>query len=148
MRSSLRRAAASLALGSLALLLLLPPATAPAAIPKPGHYSGTTEQGREVAFDVKKKGEKRRVRNFEYSVEAPCDTGIQPIDAGGTLQDQAKVNEKGKFSFSEVSSFSLEVRGKFDTKASAAGSLRYITLAGGGTIYCDSGKVTWEVKRD
>jgi hypothetical protein len=143
MRSPLRRAAASLAFTALLVL----PASAPAAIPKPGHYSGTTEQGREISFDVRKKGEKRRVRDFQYSVEAPCESGM-PIDAGGTLMGPARVNAKGKFSYSEVSSFSLEVRGKFDGKTSATGSLRYITLAGGGTVYCDSGKVSWEAERD
>ena len=138
-----RRGAVLLVLGALFLL----PGSALAAKPKPGHYSGTTEQGSPIGFEVQKKGKKKRkARNLDYTVEAPCESG-SAVDAGGLIPFSDKISKKGKFSLGVFLDFTVEVEGKFTSKTRARGTLRYTVLTGLHG-YCDSGAVSWQVQRD
>lgn len=153
-RGSLRGAVALL-LGALLLL----PSAALAAKPKPGHYSGTTEQGEPIAFDVQKprqdpfdpyiegtkRTKKRRVLNLEWAVDAPCESG-STVQAGGILPGSEKVSRKGKFSYAVSLAFTVEAKGKFTTKTKAKGTLRY-TIFTASNGYCDSGSVSWQARR-
>ena len=121
------------------------PGSALAATPRPGHYSGTTSQGKAIAFEVKKKGEKRKAGKVEYAVEAPCESGPAVV-AGGLVPPLAKVSEKGKFSLNLSLNFTVEVGGKFTSKTNATGRLRY-TILTGSNGYCDSGWVSWKARR-
>jgi hypothetical protein len=149
-----RRRAVALVLGALLLL----PVFALAAKPKPGLYSGTTEQGEPVTFEVQRgagegsvdqylegRSKKRKVRNLEWAVEAPCESG-QTVQAGGILGEAEKVRKKGKFSYERSLDFTIAVEGKFTSKTRAKGRLRY-TISTASDGYCDSTWVSWQARR-
>jgi hypothetical protein len=140
------RATVVLVLGALLLL----PCAALAAKPKPGHYTGTTVQGHALVFDVEKKGKKKRkARNLEYTVEAPCDYG-GTAEAGGVFPSSEKVSKKGKFSFARFDQGTIEVKGKFTSQTRAKGTLQYtVAYAVGGIVVgvCDSAVVDWGAQR-
>ena len=138
--------------------LLLLPVSALAAKPKPGHYSGTTQQGDPVTFEVQRgahedsvdqyiegRSKKRKVRNLEWAVDASCESG-QTVQAGGILDEAEKVSKKGKFSYELSLDFTIEVEGKFTSKTRAKGRLRY-TISTVSNGYCDSGWVNWQARR-
>jgi hypothetical protein len=137
---------------------LLLPVSALAAKPKPGLYSGATQQGKPVTFEVQRgaredsvgqylegRSKKRKVRNLEWAVDAPCQSG-QTVPAGGILGEAEKVRKKGKFSYEVSLDFTIEVEGKFTSKTRAKGRLRY-TISTASNGYCDSGWVNWQARR-
>jgi hypothetical protein len=126
--------------------LLLASGSALAAKPKPGHFSGTTDQGRPIDFKVKKKGKKKRkAGSVELDIGAQCPIGS--AFAQGTLPGFDTVSKKGRFSLDFVPDFgeTVDVDGEFTSRTSAVGTLRWTWDSPDG--FCDSGTVNWQAQR-
>jgi hypothetical protein len=138
-------AARLLTVGAVALALLVP-ATADAARPKAGKWSGTVESGStEVTFRVSKS--RKRVKNF-----AVVQLQVYCFGSGLTtkvfLVPSAKIKKHGKFKtvFSPKNDAgqddgNFELSGRFKTRKKASGKLKY-TRSG-----CYSGERSWSAKK-
>jgi hypothetical protein len=93
-----RRQARRVLIGALAGLLLWA-AAAPATIPKPGRFSGTTAQtypdGSLGAVEIKMTRHGRRIHSFDITWLAECDNGFTPLSQG--THAEGSVTARGKF---------------------------------------------------
>lgn len=82
--------------GCAALLVLLIASPVAAAGLRPGPYTGTTDQGTEISFTVKK----TVVKRFTYTVDINCEDGPHESKWEGA---KAPIGENGRFSAEFVS---------------------------------------------
>jgi hypothetical protein len=93
----MRRASAGVAVAAFsALLVLLTASPVAAAGFRPGRYTGTTDQGTEIGFKVKK----TVVKRFIYTVDINCEDGPHESTWEGA---KAPIGENGRFSAEFVS---------------------------------------------
>ena len=151
---------AGLGLAILAVALL-PASSAFAVKPKPGDYSGKTDQGLPVSFEVKNKrfqdsgtGEISKrlvVKNFRYTVSASCELG-DSIEGQFAFTFYFELSGKQKRfadGGSNASGFT-DFRGAFSGKNVAEGTVEYHGKNPPDSItpnQCESGEVGWTARR-
>jgi hypothetical protein len=140
---SLRHAAVS-ALVAGALLAALVPATAGAATPRTGYYSGPTSQaGGSVGFKVMKygsfNGTVRKFLKVDATTQLTCPTGeVKEDDFSVYIIMGGKIDRLGRFRYS-YKGFSF--RGRFTSRTTAKGTLSR-TVGD-----CTAQNVSWTAKR-
>jgi hypothetical protein len=137
----MRRAWAGMAVAACAALLVLLTASPVAAGGfRPGHYTGTTDQGTEISFKVKK----TVVKRFTYTVDINCEDGPHESKWVGA---KAPIGEKGRFSaefVSEDGNITSVVSGKLKRRK-ASGTIQTAgTLPNGWECQSDVG---WSATR-
>ena len=126
------------------------------AVPRSGHYAGTTSQGRSIAFDVS--GDASTLSNIIFNFDLTC-TEIsatlpnEPFDlSGATVGPLQAPNWAWAFSIPYTDpdgsgSMNTTMSGKLTAPGSASGTFRidfiFTSINGVGPVHCTSGAVTW-----
>ena len=157
-----RRQARRVLIGVLAGLLVWA-ATAPATIPKPGRFSGTTAQtypdGSLGTVEIRMTRHGRRIRSFDITWLAECDSGFIPLSQGthaeGSVNGRGKFRGGGTYSSDQgnlagtqyTAMVTDHLRGRFVSKTKAKGSFQATAVlrdAGGRPVStCTSPIIGW-----
>jgi hypothetical protein len=141
--------------------LLLPASAGQSAVPKRGSWSGTTSQGRPVAFRVSGRVH-RSIKGLEIGTAGPPPSGVKMpcsldpsdfVDSRFRAAVPIKVGRRGKFKVKfntqgSISSGTLNISGKFKTRRKATGHLRWKILRSDNGRTCDSGRLAFTATRD
>jgi hypothetical protein len=146
---------ACLLLGALSALLV-PASVGQGAAPKGGSWSGTTSQGRPVAFRVSGRVH-RSITGLQIGTAGPPASGVKMpcssdpsdfVDSRFRAAVSIKVGKRGNFKAKfdtqgRISSGTLNITGKFKTRKKAKGKLHWkITRSDNGRT-CDSGTLAF-----
>jgi hypothetical protein len=134
---------------SCAALAMCAIATA-ATAPKAGDWSGSTNTDSDISFTVAKKDGKLRVRDFTLKAFGfSCSGGGGGGETAATAEKAAKVKD-GEFQIDSPivggAGETIHVEGKFASKNSASGKLRW--KLHDDESDCTTGKVRWTAIRD
>jgi hypothetical protein len=153
-------------IGALAGLLVWA-ATAPATIPKPGKFSGTTSQtypdGSLGTISIKLTHHGRRIRSLDITWLADCDSGFTALSQGthaeGSVSGRGKFHGHGTY-FSDQGNLAGtqytamvtdRLRGRFVSRTKAKGTFQasaVLSDAGGQPVStCTSPTISWRAKR-
>jgi hypothetical protein len=152
-------------IGGIATLLVCA-AAAPAAIPRPGVFSGSTSQsysdGSRGTVKIKMTRQGRRIRSFDITWLAPCDSGFTTLSQGthaeGTVSSRGRFRGRGNY-FSDrgnlagtqyTAQVSDRLRGRFVNKTKAKGTFQATAVlrdaAGQPVSTCTSPSITWRAE--
>jgi hypothetical protein len=146
--------------------LLAGAATALAAIPQPGGFSGTTSQiyadGSRGSVKIKMTRQGRRIHSFDITWLAPCDSGFTPLSQGthaeGSVSSRGKFRGRGNYISDKgnlvgtqyTAQVSDRLKGRFVTKTKAKGTFQATAVlrdaAGLPVSTCTSPTITWHAK--
>jgi hypothetical protein len=120
--------------------------------PHPGHYAGTTSQGKAIGFDVA--ADSASLTNLSVTTDLQCsEVPVVLRDFPITLPGPITVNPDrtfgGSFSGGDSElSVSGSLQGSFDPTGNGTGTLKVdITVnTDSGQVHCSSGNVTWTAK--
>jgi len=138
-----------------------------ATIPKPGRFSGATSQtypdGSLGAVTIKMTHHGRRIRSFDITWLAPCDSGFTTLSQGthakGSVTSRGKFHGRGTYSSDQgnligtryTATVTDSVSGKFVSKRKAKGTFQatavLLDASGQAVSTCTSPTITWSVKR-
>ncbi len=150
----------------IALLALLVAASASAAVPEKGKWTGTTSQanpdGSAVPVEIKVTHGGENVKRFTIGWNAPCDSGfttlVQATRAEGPVSSRGKFHGKGTYKSTSgnlagtqySAQVTSKVRGRFTGKRRAKGTFRATAVlfdaSGAPVSTCTSSIVRWHAK--
>jgi hypothetical protein len=153
-------------IGGLVTLLVFS-AVALATIPKPGKFSGATSQtnpdGSLGAVTINMTHHGRRIRSFDITWLAPCDSGFTTLSQGthatGSVSSRGKFRGHGSYTSDKgnlegtqyTATVTDKVSGKFVGKRKAKGTFQATAVlrdaSGQPVSTCTSPTVTWRAKR-
>ena len=147
--------------------LLVCASVAPAAIPQPGKFSGTTSQafpdGSPGTVDIKMTHGGRRLKSFDIVWLATCDSGFTTLSQG--THAVGSLNKRGSFQgsdtyFSDTGNLAGtpytamvtdHLRGRFTGRSKAQGTFQATAVlrdAGGNPVSsCSSPRLSWSAER-
>ncbi len=151
--------------GGVATLLVFAVA-AMAAIPQPGGFSGSTSQiypdGSPGTVKIKMSRQGRRIRSFDITWLAPCDSGFTPLSQGthaeGSVSSRGKFRGRGSYVSDRgnlvgtqyTAQVSDRLRGRFVSKIRARGTFQATAVlrdAGGQPVStCTSPTINWRAE--
>jgi hypothetical protein len=117
--------------------------------PHPGHYAGTTSQGKALGFDVA--ADSASLTNLSFTADLQCsEVPVQIRDAGFTIPGPIAVASdrtfSGSFSGGDSDvSLAGSLQGSFDPLGKGTGTFKVdVTInTDSGPVHCSSGSVTW-----
>lgn len=146
--------------------LLVFAAAAPATIPQPGRFSGVTSQaypdGSRGTVKIKMTKRGQRIRSFDITWLAPCDSGFTELSQGthaeGSLSSRGRFHGGGTY-FSDrgnlagtqyTATITDRLTGRFVSETKAKGTFQATAVlrdaSGQPVATCTSPKVTWRAK--
>jgi hypothetical protein len=148
--------------GGIAALLVCA-AAAQAAIPRPGVFGGTTSQvypdGSKGTVEIEMTRNGHRIRSFDITWLAPCDSGFTPLSQGthaeGWVSSRGRfrgggsyVSDRGNLAGTQFTArISDRLRGRFVSRTRARGTFQAIAVlrdAGGQQVStCTTPRVAW-----
>jgi hypothetical protein len=152
-------------IGGVATLLVWA-AAAQAAIPQPGSFSGSTSQiyadGSQGTVKIKMTRQGRRIRSFDITWLAPCDSGFTTLSQGthaeGSVSSRGKFRGRGDYVSDRgnlvgtqyTAQVSDRLKGKFVSKTKAKGNFQATAVlrdaAGQPVSTCTSPIINWRAE--
>ncbi|MEK6250769.1 MAG: hypothetical protein AABM43_02290 [Actinomycetota bacterium] len=149
------------------MTLLVCSAVALATIPRPGKFSGATSQtypdGSLGAVTIRMTHHGRRIRSFDITWLAPCDSGFTTLSQGthaeGSVTSRGKFRGHGSYSSDKgnligtqyTATVTDKVRGRFVGRNKAKGTFQATAVLGDASgqpvSTCASPTITWRAKR-
>jgi hypothetical protein len=120
--------------------------------PHPGHYTGTTSQGKGIGFDVA--SDSASLTSVSFTVDLQC-TEVPiilrdfPLMAPGPISVASDRTFGGSFSGGDSDlSLSGSLQGSFDLTGTGSGTVKVDVTVNldTGPVHCSSGSVTWNAK--
>jgi hypothetical protein len=147
--------------------LLVCASFAGAAIPRPGHFDGTTSQvypdGSLGTVEIKMTHGGRRLRSFDIIWLAACDSGFTPLSQGthaaGTVDAQGRFRGDGTYRSDEgnlagtpyTATVTDHLRGRFESRKAARGTFQATAVlhdqSGMAVSTCISPSLRWTAQR-
>jgi hypothetical protein len=147
--------------------LLLCASFAGAAIPRPGHFDGTTSQvypdGSLGTVAIKMTHGGRRLRSFDIIWLAACDSGFTTLSQGthaqGTVNDQGGFRGDGTYRSDQgnlagtpyTATVTDHLRGRFESRKAARGTFQATVVlhdrSGTAVSTCTSPSLRWSAQR-